>query len=319
MPDFPASRLVDAGTCRLAVYEAGEGPPVILLHGWPEIAYAWKNQLRPLAAAGWRAIAVDLKGFGASDAPADPDLYGAVEMTADFAGLMDALGLERAVFVGHDWGGALVWRMAQLHPERVAGVVSLCTPHVAPAPAPPISILETRFGMDHYFVRFQAPGLAEAAFSGREEAFVDFMFRGPAPRDRWPQLIPGVYDLIGKFAAFRGVDPSSLVLSPADRAVYVQAFRTSGFTGGINLYRNVDRSWVQTRSIDPIIRAPALFIGAELDLFLPPERAANIAVLVPDLESHVLEGVGHWLTWEAPDAVNRLLLSWLERRIRAFS
>lgn len=313
---FPDPRFIDANGVRLAVHEAGDGPAVVLVHGWPEIAYSWKDQMAALAAAGYRAIAPDLKGFGASDAPRDKALYDIAGMTGDLLALLDALGVEKAVFCGHDWGGAIIWPMAQLHPDRVQGAIGICTPHHAPPPAPPLDIIRKRFGPNHYFIRFQEEGAAEALFTGEEERFVRFMFRKPVPRAVWPRLVPQVFDVMTRFSDNRPVDPASLVLGDADVAVYAAAFRRSGFHGGINLYRNIDRNYHLMKNVDPTIRAPSLHVGAALDLFLPPEAADGMEAIVPDLERRILSDCGHWVMREQPDALNAILIDWLNRRIR---
>jgi microsomal epoxide hydrolase/non-specific protein-tyrosine kinase len=316
MMEFPEPKIVNAGAVRLAIYEAGSADafPVILVHGWPEIAYSWKTQIPALAAAGFRAIAVDLKGFGRSDAPADKALYDIRHMTDDFAALLDALRLDRAVFCGHDWGGAIVWPMAQLHPDRVAGVIGVSTPHRPPPPAPPLAIIEKRFTAKHYFIAFQKEGYAESVFEGREEDFFRLMFRKPVARAFWPKLVPSAYDLISRFRDGPPADHDRLILSKDDIAVYVEAYRRSGFRGGVNLYRNIDRNYELMKLVDPVIRAPALFVGADLDLFLPPEGAADMDALIPDLEKHILADCGHWVTWEKPQELNARMTSWLLRR-----
>lgn len=320
MRDFPAPKIIAAGDVKLAIYEAGQenndATPVILVHGWPELAYSWKNQMQPLAAAGRRVIAVDLKGFGASDAPHDKALYDVRHMTDDFAALLDALSIEKAVFCGHDWGGALVWPMAQLHADRVAGVIGVGTPHRPPPPAPPLEIIASRLTPDHYFIRFQEEGAPERLFESDIARFFAFVFRKPAPRDVWPQLVPGVYDLMTRFAEKSAADPSELVLSREDLQVYIDAYSRSGFRGGVNLYRNIDRNWEIMRNVDPHIAAPSLWIGAELDLFLPPENAQGMEELIPDLEKHVIPGSGHWVMWEKPAELNAIIVDWLKRRIR---
>ncbi len=312
---FPPARMVDARGLRLAVYEAGEGPPVILVHGWPEIAYSWKNQIGALAGAGFRAIALDLKGFGASDAPREATLYDIRHLTDDLAALLDALAIERAVFCGHDWGGAIVWPMAQLHPDRVAGVIGVSTPHRSAPPVPPLQIIEKRFGAAHYFIGFQEEGVAEALFAADVEKFFRLMFRRPAPRAAWPRLVPGVYDLMGRFRDGPTPKPEEVILGADDLAVYVEAYRRSGFHGGVNLYRNIDRNYALMRGVDPHINVPALFVVAELDLFLPPETAEDMPGLIPDLEMRVIPGCGHWVMWEKPEALNALMLDWLGRRM----
>ena len=315
-PDFPEARFVEAGDVRLAVYEDGpaDGLPIILIHGWPEIAYSWKHTMKALAGAGYRAIAPDLKGFGLSDAPRDPALYDIRHMTDDLAGLLNALSIDQAVFCGHDWGGAIVWPMAQVHGSRVAGVIGVSTPHRPPPPVAPLAILEKRFGPDHYIVRFQEPDAPEATLARDIDQFFTLMFRGPAPRSAWPGLVPRIFDLLGRLENGPAPNPADCVLSAEDRAVFKRAYERSGFHGGINLYRNIDRNYAIMEDRDPRIAQPALWIGADLDLFLPPEGAEAMTGLAPDLEKHVIDDCGHWVMWEQPEALNALIIDWLRRR-----
>lgn len=319
MADFPDPRYVDAGGVRLAVYEADgdparQRPPVLLVHGWPEIAYAWKNQIDALAGAGLRVIALDLKGFGRSDAPADAALYDILHMTGDLCALMDALDIEKAVLCGHDWGGALVWAIGQLHPGRAAGIISLCTPLHRRPPVPPLSIVEKRFGPNHYFLSFQERAAPETLFESDPERFFRLMFRPPAPRARWASLIPGAYDVCGRFRDGPPPPQSGVIVSEDDIRVYIAAYKHSGFHGGINLYRNIDANWRIMEGRNEIVSAPSLWIGAELDMFLPPESADGMNALIPDLEKHIIAGCGHWMMWEKPQQANALILDWLMRR-----
>jgi len=317
--NFPAPQMIEANGVSIAIYEADgdpdrRRPPVILVHGWPEIAYSWRNQLNALADAGFRTIALDLKGFGRSDAPKAIELYDVEHMTGDLAALLDALDIDRAVFCGHDWGGAMVWSMGQWRTRRVAGIIGVCTPLHPRPPAPPVEIIKKRFTDKHYFVQFQEQGAPEALFETDIERFVRLLFQRPAPRAAWPKLIPHVYDLPGQFKENKPQKPENALLSEEDVRVYVEAFARSGFHGGINLYRNVDRNWALMEGREEMVRAPALWIGAELDLFLPPEGAEGMEKLVPDLEKHVINDAGHWLAVEKPDALNALISDWLNRR-----
>ncbi len=319
MNDFPEADFIDAGDVRLAVHSAGEGVPVVLVHGWPEIAYSWKNQLGALAKAGWRAIAPDLKGFGRSDAPKDKSLYDIRHMTDDLARMLDALSIEKAVFCGHDWGGAIVWPMAQLHPDRVMGVVGVCTPHRPPPPVPPLSIIEQRFGPKHYFIQFQEAEVPEALFATDVERFFRLMFRRPPAADDLAKLGARIFDLPGRFRNGPPPDPAGVILSDADIAAYVDAYRRSGFWGGVNLYRNIDRNYEIMKSVDPVIRKPALMISAERDVFLPPAAADGMETIVPDLEKALIADCGHWVMWERPRELNAILIRWLDRRFKSHS
>lgn len=311
--------MINAGGVKLAAYEINgdpgcKHPPVIFIHGWPEIAYSWKNQLAAFAGAGFRAIAIDLKGFGRSDAPKDLELYDARHMTGDFTALLDALDIAKAVFCGHDWGGALVWSMGQLQPERVAGIIGLCTPLRPRPPARPLAIVEKRFGPKHYFIQFQERGAPEALFETDPDRFFHFMFRSPAPREKWAALVPHIYDLPDRFRESSPSLNGGGIIPNADIKVYAEAYKRSGFHGGINLYRNIDRNWRLMEGRDEKLRAPSLWIGAELDLFLPPETADGMENLVSDLEKHVISNCGHWMMWEKPEEANALMLDWLKRR-----
>ena len=314
MEGFPAPRSVDVGGLSLSVHEAGAGPAIVLVHGWPEIAYSWKNQIGPLAAAGYRVIAPDLKGFGASVAPSDKSQYDIRHMTDDLARLLDALGVDSAVFCGHDWGGAIVWPMAQLHSRRVSGVVGICTPHRPPPPAPPLTIIKNRFGDRHYFVQFQPEGVVERLFASDIERFFRLMFRRPPTAAEIAKIGPRMLDLPGRFRDGPPPDPASTIIGDNDLRVYIEAYRRSGFHGGINLYRNIDRNYELMRRTDPIITQPALWIGADLDVFLPPSGADGMEEIVPDLEKAIVRNCGHWVMWEQPEALNEILIGWLVRK-----
>ncbi len=319
MKDFPEADFIDAGDVRLAVHSAGEGLPVVLVHGWPEIAYSWKNQIGALAAAGYRAIAPDLKGFGRSDAPKDKSLYDIRHMSDDLARLLDALGVDRAIFCGHDWGGAIVWPMAQLHPDRVLGAISVCTPHRLAPPIPPLSIIEKRFGPKHYFIQFQQADAPEALFETDVEKFFRLMFRRPPAAADIEKLGTRIFDLPGRFRDGPPPDPASVIINDGDIAVYVDAYRRSGFAGGINLYRNLHRNYEIMKNVDPVIPLPALMISAERDTFLPPSSADGMEAIVPDLEKALIADCGHWVMWEKPAELNRIIIDWLERRFKSHS
>ena len=178
-----------------------------------------------------------------------------------------------------------------------------------------MTILKKRFTEKHYFVQFQEPGVAEDLFESDIERFVQMMFRKPAPRERWAALVPEIFDLTGRFQSDRPAHKNDLIVSDEDIGIYVDAYRNSGFHGGINLYRNVDRNWALMDGRDEIVHAPSLWIGADLDLFLPPEGADGMEEIVPHLEKRVIKDSGHWVMWEQPEALNKLIIDWLKRQI----
>lgn len=312
--------MIDAKGVAFATYEIDgdphrRRPPVFLVHGWPEIAHCWKNQIGAVAGAGFRVIAFDLKGFGRSDAPPEVEAYRAARIADEFAALADALDIAEAVWCGHDWGGSLVWAMAQWRPDRVAGVASVCLPLKPRAPAPPTAIFKKRFGAKHYIVRFNEEPGVEDHFATDTERFVKLMFRRPARRERWPDLIPWVFDIEGRFhEASRDVPPGKLVFDQSTVDIYAAAYNRSGFRGGANLYRSIDRNWADMEGRDETVRAPALWVGADMDMFLPPESAGGMDGLVPNLETAIIPDCGHWVTWEKPDALNRILTDWMMRK-----
>jgi pimeloyl-ACP methyl ester carboxylesterase len=290
-------RQVAANGIELHVAEAGEGPPVILCHGFPELWFSWRHQLPALAGAGYRAIAPDMRGYGESSAPAEVGAYDVFTLGEDMIGLLDAVGEEKAVFVGHDWGAPVVWQLALTHPERVTGVVGMSVPFVPRAPAPPIEILRANLGEDFYMVWFQRPGEADTAlardvrrtFTTRRQWTVDWASEedDDPPRPDW--------------------------MTEDELAVYVDTFSRTGFTGGLNWYRNIDRNWqLSERVADLRVEQPALFVVGSRDpvkQFMPPEAMDG---WVTDLRGKVeLEGAGHWVQQERPEEVNEALLSFL--------
>jgi pimeloyl-ACP methyl ester carboxylesterase len=292
-----AERRIATNGIELFALDEGEGPPVVLCHGFPELAYSWRHQLPVLARAGYRVIAPDMRGFGQSSAPTEIEAYDVVSLCGDLCGLLDALELERAIFIGHDWGASLVWHLAVLHPERVSAVAGLSVPFTPRAPAAPIPIMRRHLGEDFYIVWFQQPGVADAALASdvrrtlttSRQWTADWAVEDGSPPQRAPWL------------------------SEAELAVYVEAFERTGFTGGLNWYRNIDRNWELTAPYaDRRVEAPALFLTGELD---PVRRFMPVEVMsgwVSDLRAEiVVPGAGHWVQQQAPDAVNSALLEFL--------
>jgi pimeloyl-ACP methyl ester carboxylesterase len=305
---------------RLAYYQAGpkEGAPILLVHGWPEIAYSWKNQMPVLAAAGYRAIAVDLRGFGASDAPLEAVHYGVANLVSDLEALLDHLGISKIALLGHDWGGIIIWHAARMMQSRVSHVMSVSTPHVRLAPIDPIKIFRKRHGQDHYFVDFcDHIGRAEALFAQDPDAFFRLMFRTTPPGT---VLESHHFHIPKNFKAYLeggAPDMRGAIMADDDRAYYTKAYARSGFHGGHNLYRNTTANWELGQGLSLQITQPSLMISAREDLFLPPEFTDPMVDMVPDLERHIIERCGHWVMWEQPEALNALLLDWLSRRLPA--
>ena len=274
--------------------EKGAGKPVVLLHGFPELAHSWRHQLGALAEAGYRAVAPDMRGYGDSPAPDEIAAYDIFELCGDVDRLLDRIGAERAAIVGHDWGATVAWYYALLHPGRTACVAGLSVPLVPNPPAAPLMLMRKNFGESFYLVWFQEPGVAEEALA----------------RDvRRAVLTPAVWD--AEWAAANDEDPRVPDhMTKDDAAVYVDTFERTGFRGGINWYRNIDRNWESTRKFDDrTVDMPALFMAGTRDpafKWMPPKVMTG---RVTDLRVEILEGVGHWIQQQAPDEVNRALLA----------
>lgn len=320
MENFPAARRVhlpDRGIT-LSVHEAGQGPAVVLCHGFPELAYSWRHQIRALAEAGFRVIAPDQRGYGASDAPEAVDAYGMEHLTGDLAVLLDVLGIERAVFVGHDWGGFVAWAMPVLHPERCAGVIGVNTPYV---PFPTTERLRKAFTEDErlYILWFQQSGVAEAVLDRHPRlVFEKLMVRGAPPRASLVQAGRAGGDF-NPFRRLETLKPLGAPLLSADEIdVYEKAYANRGFRGGIQWYRNVDRNAARFPEVSTRpISLPCLMITAEWDAALPPEMAKHMPALCSDLEMHMIRECGHWTQQEKPGELNRVMLDWLQRRFAA--
>lgn len=290
-------REVDAGGLRMQVADAGEGPPVVLIHGFPELWYSWRHQLRDLAAAGFHAIAPDMRGYGGTDRPAQVEGYDAETLAGDVVALMAAFGHERFAVVGHDWGANVAWELARRHPDRVSAVAGLSVPFVPRAPAPPIAIFRQHAGEDFYMVWFQEPGVAEAALERdvmRTLRTTEVWDAGWAQRDGDSPRRPEFW-------------------SEEDEELYVSTFSRTGFTGGLNWYRNIDRNWERSEGIaERRIEQPALFLTGERDpvrRFMPAEAMNG---WVTDLrETVVVEGAGHWVQQQAAEAVSEALVRFL--------
>jgi pimeloyl-ACP methyl ester carboxylesterase len=330
MIEMPPLQFAETNGIRMGFYEAGpqsDAPPIILCHGWPEIAFSWRHQIKALGEAGIRVIAPDQRGYGATDRPEPVEAYDLENLTGDLVGLLDHLKIDKAIFVGHDWGGFVVWQMALRHRDRVAGVVGVNTPHYDRAPADPVELMRKRYGEQMYVVQFQNPAReADKIFDSRVGQTFEFLMREPMPRREalpaepvagaglgassklnmaFPQMVAG-YD--AKY------DPRKPILSPEEMRVFVDTFARTGFTGGINWYRNWTRNWRRAAGLDHAVKVPALMIMAENDPVLPPSAADGMEGLVPDLEKYLVRDSGHWTQQEKPEEVSAKLIEWRRKR-----
>ncbi|MHB8438646.1 MAG: alpha/beta fold hydrolase [Acidimicrobiales bacterium] len=308
------TRRVATNGVELDVVDEGEGPLVVLCHGFPELAYSWRHQIPALTAAGYRVLAPDQRGYGGSSRPEEIGAYDIVHLTDDLLGLLDDTGERKAVFVGHDWGAMVVWAMAQLHPERMHGVVGMSVPFIARGAHPPISTMRHVFGETFfYIVYFQDPGPADEDLDRDPPTTMRRFLAGLSSPD--PDAAARMFGPYGMGMVERLPDPKELPawLNQEELDHYSAVFAATGFTGGLNWYRNMDRNWslmepVSTRKVD----IPSLFIAGSED---PVVRLTPPSVMdgwVTDLRSSVeLPGAGHWVQQERPDEVNAALLDFV--------
>ena len=312
---FPDPHFIDSNGIRMAVYEQGAGPAIILLHGFPELAFSWRHQLPALAAAGYRAVAPDQRGYGQTDCPARVEDYRIQQLVADICGLLDSLEMRQATFVGHDWGALLLWYMSLTCPERIERQVILNIPFHARPPTDPIELMRARLGDDFYIVNFQDSDEADRVFAADPVHFFNMMMRKrQITRARYELLPPEkkVLDLRATMA--RKHSGGTALLNKEERDYFASAYAKSGFSGPINWYRNWSDNWASLEGVQQIVRVPTLFIGAANDVIIAPGHIESMKKHVVDLEVHMLDDCGHWSQQEKPDEVNALILDWLLRR-----
>ena len=319
MASFPSATMIKTNGIDMAVYEAGpkNGMPVVLCHGFPELAYSWRHQIAALAEAGYRVLAPDQRGFGLSSRPAAVDQYDMQHLTDDMAGLLDFYGIDNAVFCGHDWGGIVVWNMPLFHEKRVRGVIGVNTPFLPRPPIDPITALRGVYGDDMYIVQFQTPGEADALLAEDvERAFRFFMRKNTITQEEYRNS-PSEQKTLALLKAL-AIDEKDWrgepLLKPEELKVFADTFKRTGFTGGINWYRNLTRNWQRTASFEQKVKVPGLMIMAEDDIVLRPSMADGMETYVPDLEKALIRSCGHWTQQEYPDRTNAIMIDWLKRR-----
>lgn len=306
--DFPEPTLVPVNGVELEVFEAGRqnaGRPIVLCHGWPELAFSWRHHMLALAAAGYHVIAPNQRGYGNSSRPTDVTDYDIEHLSGDLVALLDHYGYDDATFVGHDWGASVVWGLTLLHPSRVNGVINLSLPYQERGEQPWLEFIEEMLGSDYYMVHFnRQPGVADAVLDENTSQFLRNLYRKNVP-PTGPQPGNAMINL-----ARTGTPLGEPIMSDHELAVFVSAFESSGFTGSINWYRNLDRNWHQLAGVDPIILQPALMIYGDRDVVPRPQ---NLTAFVPNVEEISLD-CGHWIQEEMPEETNKLMLDWLSQR-----
>lgn len=310
-----ASRTLSANGIEMFIREAGQGPLVLLCHGWPELSYSWRHQIEPIAAAGYHVVAPDMRGFGQTSAPAEIGAYSIFDMVGDMVALVSALGEKQAVIIGHDWGAPVAWHAALFRSDIFAAVAGLSVPPPFRGRGRPLETLR-KDGIDNFYWQyFQTPDVAEAEF----ERDVAFTMRAVVTRG-FSDPAASLFIQPGK--GFLG-DPTSERLLPDwitedDLSVFTETYRKSGFRGGLNWYRNIDRNWELTAPWQGArIYQPSLFIAGANDSvvkgMIGAKRVLDMERVLPNLTRKlIIDGAGHWIQQERPAEVNAALLEFLK-------
>ena len=310
-------RTIKTNGVQLHTVDAGEpgASVVVLAHGFPELAYSWRHQIPVLAAAGYRVLAPDQRGYGRSTRPEEIADYNIAELSADLIGLLDDVGAEQAVLVGHDWGALVAWSSAQLHPDRVAAVVGLSVPPIPRAQVPPTRAFRTIVGDNFfYMLYFQEPGVADAELGADAAKTMRRMMGGLRPAGDQAAAIrmarPGPEGFVERLPEPDGL-PNWISAKELDH--YIAEFTRTGFTGGLNWYRSLDRNWeIMADPPAATIAVPAMFVAGTDDPVLGFTRRDRAAEVVTGPYREVMiDGAGHWLQQERPDQVNEVVLDFL--------
>ncbi|GAA0926213.1 alpha/beta hydrolase [Nonomuraea longicatena] len=311
-------RLVPSPAGRTHLVEQGTGPLVLLVHGFPESWYSWRHQLPALAEAGYRAVALDVRGYGRSSKPSDVAAYRMLELVEDNVAVVEALGERSAVVVGHDWGAVIAANSALTRPDIFRAVGLLSVPYTPPGGPRPSEVFTRMGGDDEFYVSyFQEPGRAEAEIEPDVRGWLAGIYAAlsadtmPAPGAPDPHFVSRGGTLRDRFPA----DRLPAWLSEDDLDRYAEEFERTGMSGALNRYRNMDHDWADLADFGgrPLTQ-PSLFLGGALDastMWLTEAIRAYPATLPGLVASHILDDCGHWIQQERADEVNRLLLDWL--------
>jgi pimeloyl-ACP methyl ester carboxylesterase len=320
----PTQRIIETNGIRLHIAEQGEGPLVLMCHGFPESWYSWRHQLNALAAAGFHAVAPDMRGYGKSDCPEALDQYTLFHLLGDMVGLLDALEASTAIIVGHDTGANVAWQGALMRPDRFRAAIGLSVPFRPRGKVPPTSLMPRTADAQFYHLYFQEPGIAEAELEQDPRATIRNMLYGASgdgaslrsavTTDAGIGMVPRG----GRFLRGPGA-PATLPdwLSERDIDFYADEFRRVGFRGALNWFRNLDRSWEFSAPFAGApVTVPALYIAGDRDFVLRSpgmdQLLPNLKHFVPELHNMlVLPGCGHWTQQERPDEVNAAIIDFL--------
>jgi pimeloyl-ACP methyl ester carboxylesterase len=313
-------RFIETNGIRMHIAEQGSGPLVLLCHGFPESWYSWRHQLEALAAAGFHAVAPDMRGYGQTAQPEAIDQYTLLHLAGDMVGVLDALEQQTAVIAGHDWGAPVAWHAALLRPDRFRAVIGLSVPYRPRGTMRPTSVMPRTDDAVFYQLYFQTPGVAEADLQRDVRASVRstlLRLSGDAPPGTADfSMVPRDGGMLGRTPA-AGSGKLPAWLTEADVDFYTAELTRSGFRGGLNWYRNIDRNWeILAPFAGARVTVPALYVAGERDLVLKfpgaAELIANLTHFVPKLaKTIILPGCGHWTQQERPAETNAAMIGFL--------
>jgi pimeloyl-ACP methyl ester carboxylesterase len=310
-------RFIESNGLRMRIAEAGDtGPLILFAHGWPESWYSWRHQLKFFADAGYRVVAPDMRGYGESDKPIDVDEYDIIHLAGDMVGVLDALGEETAIMVGHDWGAIVAWNSVLIHPERFSALIAMSVPYGGRPPQSPMAGWQEQFGDNFYYILYhnEAGGIAEAEYDSDPMGIISQLYLSPtSPRQQATITDPArsAGGWIGRMGAPIGLPDW---LTQEDLNYVVGQFETAGFRGGVNYYRNFQRNWEITEHLAATkIDVPTLFIAGERDMVIggagKEQLTGAMSRVAPDLRDVVLiPEIGHWVQQEAPEETNQAML-----------
>jgi len=308
-----STRTISANGIDLFVREQGDGPLVLLCHGWPELSYSWRHQIPALAEAGFHVVAPDMRGYGQSSAPDDVGAYTIFDTVGDMVALLAALGEKQAVIVGHDWGAPVAWHAAMFRPDIFTKVAGLSVPPPFRGRTRPLDALREGGVTNFYWQYFQAPGIAEAEFE-RDIAETTRRVLGRGVSDPSNMFVDEGKGFLGKL---RSDLPLPNWITEADIAKFAEGYQKSGFRGGLNWYRNIDRNWeLLAPFAGACVTVPALYIAGDRDLVVAfrgmDQLIPNLSQFVPHLQrALMLPGCGHWTQQERSEEVNTAMIDFL--------
>jgi pimeloyl-ACP methyl ester carboxylesterase len=317
-------RIIETNGIKMHIAEQGKGPLVVLLHGFPEIWYSWRYQIPVLAEAGFHVVAPDLRGFGDTDQPKEIDQYTLLHLVGDIVGLLDTLNEETAVIVGNDWGATLAWNAVLLRPDRFRGIIALTVPMMSQPPIPPTTIFPQNENELFYTLYFQTPGVAEKEFEQDARFTVHNLFysaSGDAGSRKSDDGTPNPFNMVSREHGLLSALPMPRItpwLKEKDLDVYSEAFAKTGFRGGLNYYRNLDKNRELLSCFNGVkVIIPALFIVGDRDVGLSipgmDQIISEMSNLVPNIRQTIfLQDCGHWAQQEKPEEISKEIISFMK-------